>query len=54
MRMRIRDPESFDPGPGIQDEKNRILDKHPESATLKQILANKQSLYTQMGGRCWQ
>jgi hypothetical protein len=32
MRIRIRDPEFFDPGSGI--EKFRIWDKHPVSATL--------------------
>ncbi len=34
MRMRIRDPESFDPGSGIQKFRSGIRDKHPGSATL--------------------
>jgi hypothetical protein len=34
MWNRIRDPETFEPGSGIQDGKIRIRDKHPRSATL--------------------
>jgi hypothetical protein len=35
MRIRIRAPESFDPGYGIRDGKILIRDKHPRSATQK-------------------
>jgi hypothetical protein len=34
MRIRIRDPEFFDPGSGIRDGKIRIRDKYPGIAAL--------------------